>query len=591
MEMRRATLLIDAANGERQYALTPGKTTFFDELYVDFQCAPEQGGMRYSVFLHPKQDVTVRRLELQFHLPAGQAARFFANGFQSASESRILPFGSTMPPLRKIARPFLSGQGDDHLNGVRPGPGEVHSWTWTCLDFSNGEALLAGSLSERTGFTLFIYDWASEMLCVRKDMEALPLAHSFPGLDFWVSRGRVPAIFDRYAELYGRGQPSPGVDQAAQLPFLGWSTPPPSSRHRLSTQQVVDTAQALAGSGLPFRYLLINNGWQAVLGDWRSVHASFQRGMGIMAEAVRGQGMKPALWLAPLVAAAGSELVRGHPDWLLKDDRRRPVPAFWHPAKQQRVFALDFYHPGVQEYLSGVFHVVLEQWGYACLKLDLLYAACLRPPFGKTRGQVMGDVLEFLRRQVGRSELWAAAVPLGAALDGVEHCQVSTGFSPLWENRLSAFLHHRERTATRVSLHALLTRWALHKRFFLSAGCGFTLRPPQGPFDMARQNTALIIQTLLSGLMLTEDNVQAYSPEQYAELEDALAWRGSRVLRVIAVMDDVFQIDFEHSGQNYSAFCNLGARARKCPLPANEWLQLEPFETLILSVDRLLSSS
>ena len=81
MRFRQAILQID----QRQYALTPNRSNSFDELYVDFRQEPpgQGGGVRYHLFLHPKQDIVVRGLELQFDLPTQPDDRFFANGFHS----------------------------------------------------------------------------------------------------------------------------------------------------------------------------------------------------------------------------------------------------------------------------------------------------------------------------------------------------------------------------------------------------------------------------------------------------------------------------------------------------------------------------
>ncbi len=67
MHLRQATLQIN----QRSYLLLPNRSNSFDEIYVDFQQEePAQGGgARYHIFLHPKQDVLLRGLELQFEVP------------------------------------------------------------------------------------------------------------------------------------------------------------------------------------------------------------------------------------------------------------------------------------------------------------------------------------------------------------------------------------------------------------------------------------------------------------------------------------------------------------------------------------------
>ena len=117
-------------NGKAHHLL-PNRANTFEEIYADFQLNEESGGTRYSVFLHPKQDVTVQRLEIQFDLPLSPDARFFANGYQSWSESQLLKVTEGIPRLRSIARRHMGLYGDEHIKGIPRGEGYLHAWTYT----------------------------------------------------------------------------------------------------------------------------------------------------------------------------------------------------------------------------------------------------------------------------------------------------------------------------------------------------------------------------------------------------------------------------------------------------------------------------
>ena len=181
MHFHQAILTV---NG-KTHLLQPDKSNSFETLYVDFRQEEVNGGRQWSVFLHPKEDIILEGLEVQFDVPLPATSRFFANGYQSWSESRLYNTGEAIPQLRSLARKYALYTGDEHIKGIPRGRGKLHSWTYTYFK-KPASTILAGSLSERTGFTLFLYDQATGILTVRKDLDRLSLSHSFPALDFWI---------------------------------------------------------------------------------------------------------------------------------------------------------------------------------------------------------------------------------------------------------------------------------------------------------------------------------------------------------------------------------------------------------------------
>ncbi len=462
MRFRQAILSV---NGNT-YHIQPNRANTFEEIYADFQQSGERvgEGTRYSVFLHPKEDVTVQGLEIQFDLPLPPDARFFANGYQSWSESRSLKVTDGIPRLRSIARRFMGFYGDEHIPGIPRGRGYLHSWTYTFVSRNavpgefpeRSSGLLLGSLNERTGFTLFLYDQPNGILTVRKDLDGLALRHSFPALDFWVGEGEEQHLFDAYFRAAEIAPP----------------TGPWGKNACTAMQNEASGVNALLPGGLKSALpcFQIDDGWQTAVGDWLSVKPAFPNGMRSMALKIKEKGLQPGLWLAPFVASAKSDLLRRHPDWLLKDAKGRPIKVGWNPLWGGWYYALDFYHEGLREYLSGVFYTVIEKWGFELLKLDFLFAVALAPPPGKTRGGVMWEAMEFLRHLVGSRRILACGVPLGSAFGLADYCRIGGDVHLAWRHPLLSFLRHRERVDTLASLRSTLGRWQLNGR-------GFSERP------------------------------------------------------------------------------------------------------------------
>jgi len=604
MHFRQAILIV---NGNTRQ-LMPERSNSFDEIHVDFQNQPERDGSRYSVFLHPKQDVTIQRLEIQFDVQLPPDARFFANGFQSWSESRLMGLDEGIPRLRFFAQKYMGLYGDEHIPGIPHGRGYLHSWTYTTVHGAGytddgNNVLFLGSLNESTGFTLFLYDQPNGILTVRKDMDGLQLSHSFPALDFWVGEGTEPEMFERWFALLETPLPttSPAIGWTSWYQYFtkiseevllqNLNSFAAFCHSERSEESVENITQEFHNQTLhstqhdeKSAFFQIDDGWQTAVGDWLSVKPAFPRGMGFLAEKIRERGLLPGLWLAPFVAAQDSDLAKKHPDWLLKGANGKPLKVGRNPMWGGWYHALDFYNNEVRNHLGGVFHMVLDKWGYELVKLDFLFAVCLAPPPGKTRGQVMHEAMEFLRKLAGTKKILGCGVPLGSAFGLVDYCRIGGDIHLSWEHRLLSFLRFRERVSTLASLRSTLGRWQLNGRAFHNDPDVFILRNENQKLTPVQQQTVLTINALLGNLLFTSDDVGNYSPEQMAELEAALELRGSRVEGVSEMEKDVYRIDFENNGESYSAFCNLTNSTKNLATgtAAKAMVALRAFENIIL---------
>jgi alpha-galactosidase len=577
IHFRQAILRIN----RQAYLIQPGRPQFFDTFYVDFQVLETAGGHQYTVYIHPKQAISVQQMEVEFDLQIPADGQFFANGFQSWSESKLMHPTEAIARLRAPARAYMGTYGDEQISGIPRGKGYLHSWSYTYIRRPAQATIFLGSLNESTGFTLFLYDGPNQVLRVRKDLSSLDLSHSFPLLDFWCAEGEEAALFEQFFDLL------PLKSKKAPL-AQGWTS---WYRHfTVITEDIIlyqlnafsENFTAAAGIRSVFQ---IDDGWQTAVGDWLSIKPAFPKGMAHIAQSIQSKSMLPGLWLAPFVAAANSELVRRNPDWLLKDAKGKILRAGYNPMWGGWYYALDFYNPKVQEYLAGVFHQVLDRWGFELLKLDFLFAVCLAPPAGKTRGQVMFQAMEFLRKLCGNKYMLACGVPLAAAWGQADYCRIGGDIHLKWEHRMLRFLRHRERVSTLASLRSTLGRWQLDQRAFCNDPDVFILRDDHQHLTPDQQHTVLTINALLGSVLFTSDDLSEWSPEQNSEYQEALELLSCTVSRVLEIQTDVFQIDFQGNGSKKAentALCNLSGKTQLIQGGKGNWIQLKPYETLVL---------
>jgi alpha-galactosidase len=529
------------------------KTNRTDDWLADFNWEINADGDEFCrLMLHPKTDLRLDQAEIWLHFQLEKTDQFFCNGWQSWSESRLQNVNSEIKPLRKIARKAMGLYGDEWISGIPRGKGALHSWTYTYLKNAENETFFLGSLNEKTGFTLFLLDEYSGRLTIRRDLDHLDLTHSFPVFDLFISKKKESEAF---ADYFKKMEITPPSAQKA----LGWTS---WYRHFTKIDESIilknlDSMAELLAEKSAAKIFQIDDGWQTQIGDWLSIKPDFPNGMGQIARKIREKGFKPGLWLAPFVVSIHSEIYKKHPDWLLQDAKNRPIKVGWNPLWGGWYFALDFFKAPVREYLTGVFHIIFEKWGFEIVKLDFLFAACLQPPTGITRGQAMHGAMEWLRKQAGDRQILACGVPLGSCFGLVDYCRIGGDIHTSWEHPLLAFFRHRERVSTIASLRTTLGRWQLNERAFQNDPDVFILRKDGQKLTPAQQRTLLIINVLCGNLLFTSDDPNEWTAESLAVFEEVMEYHSAKILSIIELSTDVFQIDFLKNDQKFNAICNL----------------------------------
>lgn len=138
----------------------------------------------------------------------------------------------------------------------------------------------------------------------------------------------------------------------------------------------------------------VDDGWEIALGDWDARIGRFPEGMTALASSISKMGYVPGLWIAPFIVDLRSNLVKNHPEWLLRDKKGKPVTAGFNPlwgasfGKEQpsypgSYFCLDLSRDDVLAHLDSLIEKAVNEWGFRYLKLDFLFAGLLRGEFEK----------------------------------------------------------------------------------------------------------------------------------------------------------------------------------------------------------------
>ncbi len=546
-----------------------------EELYVDIFIDDLNPGIKYKLDIHPKETITLQKIVLEIDCShRNDWHKVFSNGFQSWSESREFDLDEEIPSLKSFANPFMKFYGDYHFSNIEKGKGKIHSWTYTYLRNKDDKTItFFGSINERTGYTIFNYNATTKKIRIEKDCEGLSLAHSYPALEIVTLEGKDKFIFDQWFSFFSFKKPK-------VKPAFGW-TSWYNYYTNINEEIILKNLNAFIEKEIEIDIFQIDDGYQEKVGDWLLIQKEkFPKGMHHLSQSIQQKNVKAGLWLAPFVVEKKSKIFRDHQDWLLKDEQGKLIAVGYNPMWSGYFYGLDIYHQEVRNYLTTVFHTVLQKWNFDMVKLDFLYGAAVVPRKDKTRGQIMSDGMEFLRQICGDKIILGCGVPLGPAFGFVDYCRIGADIHLSWEHKLLKFLNNRERVSTMIALRSVLGRWQLNNNAFLNDPDVFILRKENNKLTAVQQNTILTVNSILGKLIFTSDYIGDYSDEQLCELISAKKWMKSEVNQVIE-KTGYYEIEFTNESKKYKAYVNLWEKSVRIPLHKNT-LDLEPYETIVL---------
>ncbi|WP_327580574.1 alpha-galactosidase [Nonomuraea sp. NBC_00507] len=137
---------------------------------------------------------------------------------------------------------------------------------------------------------------------------------------------------------------------------------------KVTDADVIENLELASRHGLPADMFLIDDGYEAEIGDWlegRPGFGSLERAV----DAVTATGRRAGIWTAPFLVGHRSRVFREHPEWLVDG-------AYAGRMWNQDLAVLDVTHPGAAEHLVTVFRT-FRAMGITHFKLDYLYAGAL----------------------------------------------------------------------------------------------------------------------------------------------------------------------------------------------------------------------
>ena len=461
---------------------------------------------RYTVTLVPKKNFEMIDFSAEMPFNFLKGDKFFGAGYQSWTKSKewtadeIMPGTIKLSNISEYTKDFARKTSDEWIVNYSYKPGEFHSHCYTYIK-RDDTIKLWGSLSEKTGYTIFKVKMKEGRFCFTKDLLGKIVSEPLKVFDIVYFEGDYDEVFDKYFAMWKMPETRHGMMSG----YTSWY----NYFQKITEDIIIRDLNGLDPYKDQVNIFQIDDGYETYIGDWLDPNPDkFPNGMKYIADEIHKKGYKAGIWLAPFNCQKISRMAKEHPDWLIKHENGKPMVGTlaWGGA-----YTFDIYNEEVREYLRHVFDVVLNEWGYDMVKLDFLYSQCIKPRHGKSRGEIMCDAMEFLRECVGDKLLLGCGVPIGPALGICDACRISCDVDLTYKGKFYSRMQvSNEMLSARSAINNSIFRRHLDGRVWMNDPDVFFLRKDNLTFTNEQKYLLGKINNLCGNVLFVSDNAGDY---------------------------------------------------------------------------------
>ena len=522
-----------------------GKTHKAEASNDDIKIICEKSENRLSYTLKTNENIELVNAELSGSYKFNSNDKFFANGFQSWTDTKEFDKNEKMPDEGFFAKTpvgkkmGLKYAGDYFYADYSKKAGIFHGNSYCYINKGN-KIDFFGSLSDRTGWTVFEADMNSDKFRIYKDVEGVSVNGEYSLFNLYFDSGEYDAVFDRY---FNAMNIKPLTDKKIKG-YTSWY----NYYQNINEEVILRDLDALSekADGLIDTFQ-IDDGYQMAVGEWLNINKKkFPNGMKPIADAIHKKNLQAGIWLAPLGVQHNSSIVKEHPDWLVKNKKGK---LFYVGGNWGGFYALDIYNQDVRDYIHHFFDVILNEWSFDLVKLDFLYAAAVLPRNGKSRGEIMYDAIDLIRESVGSKKILGCGVPMMPCFGVTEYMRIGADMALQWEDTKARKKMHREDVSTTNAIYNSIYRRHLNGRAFLCDPDVFLLRDYNIKFSFEQRKLLSKFIKIFGSVIFTSDDVNRYNKEQLDCLNDTLSPDGASLISV-DVNDGFCKIAYSENGEN-----------------------------------------
>ncbi len=246
---------------------------------------------------------------------------------------------------------------------------------------------------------------SADTIKVVMDLENLemPAGATWQLEDFFMQKGDSRnTLLNDFATAIEKNHPR------LKIPFpRGWSSWS-AFGPEVTAKNIYDNLAEIKKKFPGLKYVQIDDGYQANMGDWLTVGKSFNGGIKEVLLKIKAEGFEPGIWVAPFICDTNSTIYKEHKDWLVKDSSGNPLRSDkvgfggWRLAPW---YVLDGTNPAVQKHFEELFATMRKEWGCTYFKLDANYWGAIHGATyyrkGATRTEAYRDGMRAILKGAG----------------------------------------------------------------------------------------------------------------------------------------------------------------------------------------------
>ncbi|MEI6423694.1 MAG: alpha-galactosidase, partial [Lentisphaerota bacterium] len=208
-------------------------------------------------------------------------------------------------------------------------------------------------------------------------------------------------------------------------------------RNEKTLDDVLDSAEVIAElktQGYPLDFVQVDGGFCMHLSEWSIPKSGFSKGIKHLSRKINSMGLKFGLWFAPYIQNINTDVVKKHPEWLLKGKDGEPLEL--KKSNVGQAYLIDYTHPGAIDWLKNQIRLFVDEWHVEWIKLDGpnydLYRRGKLNDRSRTNSEMLTETFRVMRKEAGKDVLIEGEGMMGLALGFVDLHRVQTDNHPKW---------------------------------------------------------------------------------------------------------------------------------------------------------------
>ncbi|GAX29450.1 hypothetical protein FisN_16Hh109 [Fistulifera solaris] len=443
----------------------------------------------------------------QSAMPDRVSRAFNAGGAPPPTDATILTSSSSYVPPNDFVPTYIS----DFFTCITS-DGETTEPLYPPLDETGGPACVMGWLSQRQQFGIITADCNLERLQMHASCQGqILLPHRRIVTDWAYVQLTTPHSYDEEPMVYFL-HAAAAYNEARPMANLltGWCSWYVFYQNISETilRENFVTLKEMR-THVPTNVAVVDDGYMTAWGDWDSCKpGQFPSSLGVVADDIRKNQMRPGLWLAPFAADKHSVLTKEHPEWIIRNNGGLPANS---SNCGKFFYGLDATNPAVRRHVHDAIERAVKQWGYSVLKIDFLYAACLegsgRYDLSMSRAQAMHVAMQTIREAAGSSTfLIGCGCPIASGIGIVDAMRVSADTGPAWYPQFPfPWWDHGTLPSLKAMIRNSITRAPLGHRWWHNDPDCLMLGNHTSLTDVEVASAASIVAMTCGMLLLSDD--------------------------------------------------------------------------------------